>query len=1081
MSDNTTSNQSSTGDSKSTPGAVPSSTDGSSSAPIGNSANSVDQTSVSTDKQHGNQNVPQSGGAYSGQNYNANYQGYGNNPNYNNNYNNNNNNPNYYHKNQYNKNYTGGNSGGSGGRQNNYNNNANQNNNQRYNNNKKQYNNQKMNHHHHNQQQPQQQYVNYPYNTAAAAASQMYGYYMGGYQPVYGLPLQYGGIPATPGQQYPGQVASPVVPTVQPQQISTPPTPKIRLTTKDGKPVDLDEKKRKTASSTPVASPQPARATTVSSEKDKTPSSSATPATENKPAGISAAEEFKRKIRERAAAAAAAASKGKETKEETKEETTATETKKETEETPVAKESSSTVDQPSVVPPQESHKDTVETPKPEVTETSVEATKELPASEETKEVLSSETNDTTAVEKPKVEEKPVEVNDKVELQIEPQSPSVEGDSESIVENEDEEESTISEKEEPQTETETETETQTQTQTEPEPESEPVPTANAPDFTISQFLERLKIATPIDDILATKYPETIQGVDGSKQISGKKYRYDPQFLIQFRDVISFTIDPTFKAHLESLDIHPNAMKRSGSTRDASSRGGLPNKFTGGLPARFNGPGGKGGGQFDGGRQNSRSGSKRGGGRGASSRDKSTRKGTPSKRGGRGGDRSEMRERGGAGAGAGAGGENDGNNQGDGKPVEEVKPLEKSANRWVPKSRMQAKKETKVAEDGTILLEPEDIEKKTKSLLNKLTLEMFTAISDEIIALTNQSKHEKDAATIKQIISLTFAKACDEPHWSEMYAKLCAKMCTSVSNDITDESITLKDGTHASGGVLARRLLLATCQKEYEKGWTDKLPTNPDGSPLEPEMMSDEYYAMAAAKRRGLGLVKFIGHLYNLNMLNDHVIYVCLKDQTKNTVDPSDDSLENLTQLIQTVGPKLDSNERTRTMLKIVFDYIEKVLEGVKLPSRIKFMLMDLQDLREAKWVSLKGDAGPKTIEEIHRDAEIKKMEEERAKNEKKRKQHQLGGGVGGGSDSRSNSSRGGSNWNNNNNNNNNQSSNGPFMKKSPSFMTQRVGSSRSPSTSTFQNSDLQRDTSKRSEPSQSNIFAALEGGDDDEDE
>ena len=59
------------------------------------------------------------------------------------------------------------------------------------------------------------------------------------------------------------------------------------------------------------------------------------------------------------------------------------------------------MDQPSVVPPQESHKDTVETPKPEVTETSVEATKELPASEETKEVLSSETDDTTAVENQK--------------------------------------------------------------------------------------------------------------------------------------------------------------------------------------------------------------------------------------------------------------------------------------------------------------------------------------------------------------------------------------------------------------------------------------------------------------------------------------------------------------------------------------------------------------------------------------------------------------------------------------------------------------------------------------------------------
>ena len=42
-----------------------------------------------------------------------------------------------------------------------------------------------------------------------------------------------------------------------------------------------------------------------------------------------------------------------------------------------------------------------------------------------------------------------------------------------------------------------------------------------------------------------------------------------------------------------------------------------------------------------------------------------------------------------------------------------------------------------------------------------------------------------------------------------------MCTSVSNDITDESITLKDGTHASGGVLARRLLLATCQKNMKR--------------------------------------------------------------------------------------------------------------------------------------------------------------------------------------------------------------------------------------------------------------------------
>lgn len=156
-------------------------------------------------------------------------------------------------------------------------------------------------------------------------------------------------------------------------------------------------------------------------------------------------------------------------------------------------------------------------------------------------------------------------------------------------------------------------------------------------------------------------------------------------------------------------------------------------------------------------------------------------------------------------------------------------------------------------------------------------MFEPITDDILNLANQSKWEDNAKTVREIISLTFAKACDEPYWSSMYAQFCAKMCTQMSDEIKDVNICLKNGEFAKGGDLARRILLTTCQTEYEKGWTDKLPTNEDGTPLEPEMMSDEYYVMASAKRRGLGLVKFIGHLYILNMLNDQVILLCLRDQ------------------------------------------------------------------------------------------------------------------------------------------------------------------------------------------------------------
>ncbi|ODV82240.1 ARM repeat-containing protein, partial [Suhomyces tanzawaensis NRRL Y-17324] len=555
----------------------------------------------------------------------------------------------------------------------------------------------------------------------------------------------------------------------------------------------------------------------------------------------------------------------------------------------------------------------------------------------------------------------------------------------------------------------------------------------PTFKISNFLEKVHQATPIEDIFSVKYPADIVAVDSSKQIPGKKYRYDPQFLIQFRDILQFPMDPEFKAQLEKVDIQ-TAKKGSNSGQRSMS------KFGNGLPGRFNGQPGRGP-QFNDPRQNSRSGSKRRGGGSGSSRDKSTRKSNQSKRGGR-----EREE-----------------DKGITIAPEDIKPLEKTDNRWVPRSRAK-KTEVRYAEDGSVILEDEDVERKVKSLLNKLTLEMFTQISDDVIAIANQSKWEKDSKTIRSVISLTFAKACDEPYWSEMYAKFCAKLCTNVPTEVTDETITLPDGSHPSGGSLARRILLTTCQTEYEKGWTDKLPTNEDGSPLEPEMMSDEYYVMAAAKRRGLGLVKFIGHLYNLGMLNDQVIFVCLRDQCKNVVDPSEDSLENLAQLVKTVGPKLDTDERKKAILKIVFENIQKILDNVKLSSRIMFMLMDLQDLRKQRWISDKSEAGPKTIEEIHRDAEIKRMEELKASNEKKQQRRYEG---------RSNSSRsassaggaGGSGYLSN-------------LKKSPSFATQNNQFTNA--SNSKNDSELNRESSKRSESTQVNRFAAL-GADDENNE
>lgn len=982
-------------------------------------ANAVETNDHTPDQQSPVVNQANTSGNMPQQGYNHNY--YSGSGNYNN----------YNGNKSYNKHYN--NSGNaSGNNRQNYNNNANR---QHYNN-RKNYNNPKMGHH------------NNQYNNYNQYPANMYSY--GYYPSPYGYPApMVAGISPIPGY---------------PQPFGAIPTGgKIKITDKEGKQIDLEEKKKTSnATNSPINSPvsssvSPAKSFTPlasgasveekPSSKESTYASSPkeAPAATAAPAKLSVAEEFKRKILERAAKAA----QEKEDEKKKAAEAKAAEVAKAAESK--AAEDAKLAEEARVV----AETKAAEAKAVEAKVAAIKAAETKAAEEKVAETKAAETKaaEEKAAEEKAAEEKAVEIKAAEDKAVEDKAAedkAVEDKAaeEKAVEDKAAEEAVTTEEsksEAPKSEESKEVES-TETTSEPvvdeavsktednEETPEEEPKEEEPKFDLSQFFDRLKIVDEIEDPYSVTYPEPFVGVDSSRKLDFKKYRYDPQFLMQFRDVVQYHVGTEWKNKLESLGIVAN-IKKSGPQ---SARGG---KFGGSMSGRFNGPLGNRG-QFNEGRQNSRSGSKRRGG--GSSRDKSTRKGNQSKRGNR-------------------------DKEADAKPLEDVKPLEKSANRWVPRSKA-AKKEVRLAPDGTEILEEEDIERKVKSLLNKLTLEMFDTISEEILKIASQSKWEDDAKTVRQIISLTFAKACDEPYWSSMYAQFCAKMCTSISDEVKDVSIILKStGQPATGGDLARRILLTTCQTEYEKGWTDKLPTNEDGTPLEPEMMSDEYYIMAAAKRRGLGLVKFIGHLYILGMLNDQVILLCLRDQSKNTEDPSEDSLENLAQLVNTVGAKLETTDKNRTVLNIVFDNIQTILNNCKLSSRIRFMLMDLQDLRTAKWVSNKSEAGPKTIQEIHNEAEMKRLEDEKSQAERRRKNNRT-------ADSRSNSSRAGSSWGSNSQSKRND----PRTQTKTDSFTPVPSRSQSNKPINASDSSFQRENSKRSESIQSNMFAALgDGGEEEE--
>ncbi|KAF2653260.1 hypothetical protein K491DRAFT_521874 [Lophiostoma macrostomum CBS 122681] len=294
--------------------------------------------------------------------------------------------------------------------------------------------------------------------------------------------------------------------------------------------------------------------------------------------------------------------------------------------------------------------------------------------------------------------------------------------------------------------------------------------------------------------------------------------------------------------------------------------------------------------------------------------------------------------------------------------DLKPLERSQTGWKPLSQAQAAPQL-----GAAHMAPDMVQRKVKAALNKMTPEKFDKIADQILEIAAQSKDESDGRTLRQVIQLTFEKACDEAHWAAMYAKFCHRMLATMSPEIKDENVRDKHGSPVLGGALFRKYLLNRCQEEFERGWEVNLPAKPEGQSDEAAMLSDEYYIAAAAKRKGLGLIQFIGELYKLGMLTLRIMHECVLKLLDFEGLPDESAIESLVKLLRTVGATMEQTETGPKMIAVYFERIEKIMNMEGLPSRLQFMLLDIVDLRKGGWRSKDDAKGPKTIAEIRNEA------------------------------------------------------------------------------------------------------------------
>ncbi|KAF2396214.1 hypothetical protein EJ06DRAFT_249028 [Trichodelitschia bisporula] len=321
-------------------------------------------------------------------------------------------------------------------------------------------------------------------------------------------------------------------------------------------------------------------------------------------------------------------------------------------------------------------------------------------------------------------------------------------------------------------------------------------------------------------------------------------------------------------------------------------------------------------------------------------------------------------------------------------QDLKPLEVSQTGWKPPSVFSGP--TQPALPGTHMA-PDMVQRKVKSALNKMTPEKFDKLANDILVIASQSKDETDGRTLRQVIQLTFEKACDEAHWASMYAKFCKRMLEDMGPEIRDENVRDRSDNVVVGGALFRKYLLNRCQEEFERGWEINLPDKPENeaAPGEVTMLSDEYYVAAAAKRRGLGLIQFIGELYKLGMLTMRIMHECVMKLLNFEGAPDESAIESLVKLLRTIGSTMDAAQNGRAMMDTYFHRIQSIMDTAGLPSRMYFMLLDTIELRKGGWKTKDNLKGPKTLQEIRSDAAAQIQQEA----QKNRNRPQQGRGDG----------------------------------------------------------------------------------------
>ncbi|XP_062857043.1 eukaryotic translation initiation factor 4 gamma 1-like [Trichomycterus rosablanca] len=280
------------------------------------------------------------------------------------------------------------------------------------------------------------------------------------------------------------------------------------------------------------------------------------------------------------------------------------------------------------------------------------------------------------------------------------------------------------------------------------------------------------------------------------------------------------------------------------------------------------------------------------------------------------------------------------------------LHKAEKPWKPALKKSCNEDKDLEATKT-----QELFQKVCSLLNKMTPEKFQQLMKQLTELPINTEER-----LKGVIELIFKKAVAEPNFSTIYAKMCSGLMELKVPTSEDSGSTLD----------FIKLLVGHCQKEFEKDEKKLKDLDEAKEENEQQLLKEELEEIKLKARLcSLGNIKFMGELYKQKMLTDQFIHKCIVKLLENN---NEESLESLCKLLSTAGKNLDLNNE-KHLLDCYFNQLGTMIKDRRTSSRIRFMIQDVLDLRKNNWIPRKGDQGPKTIKEVHKDAKLEENTEQ----------------------------------------------------------------------------------------------------------